>query len=59
MNTTEFGGMKIEAARIAAQQAGFEVKIVTSGVQTLSNDFRMGRITFNVVDGIVTSANIG
>jgi hypothetical protein len=59
MNVQQFVGMKIEAAKVKAKAAGFEVKTKTTGIQTLNNEHRVGRINFKVVDGVVVSAHVG
>ena len=55
----QYNGMTVQAATEAAKMSGFEVRVVTTGPQVLSNDFRPGRITLQVVNGIVVAAQVG
>jgi len=51
--------MAVEEARAKAQAAGFEVKVELPGMQTLNCEYRQGRLTFKVENGVVVGAEIG
>ena len=58
--TENYIGMTVEAAQSAAKLAGYEVAVeLSSGPQSLNCEYRQGRITFRVNNGIVTSSYIG
>jgi hypothetical protein len=59
MNLTQYNGMAVEEARAKAQAAGFEVKVQLPGMQTLNCEYRQGRLTFKVENGVVVGAEIG
>lgn len=59
MNMQQFVGKSLEEAQRIAANAGLEVRVQNVGLQTLSNDFRQGRINFKVQDGVVISASVG
>ena len=52
--------MTVEAATTLAKQIGYEVKVETpGGPQMLNCEYRAGRITFHVENGMVDSARMG
>jgi len=60
LSLQNYVGMTVEAAGNLAKIAGFEVAVeLGSGQQVLNCEYRQGRITFRVTDGIVTSAYRG
>ena len=59
MNLQQFIGKDLDEAKRIATNAGLEVRVQNMGIQTLSNEFRQGRINFKVKDGVVISASVG
>lgn len=55
----EYVGMTVQEATTKAEQAGFEVAIEVPGPQYLDCQYRLNRITFKVVNGIIQTAKIG
>lgn len=54
-----YQGMTVAEATNRATAAGFQVVTKVEGIQTLTNEYRQGRITFTVKNGIVVSAVVG
>jgi hypothetical protein len=54
-----YQGMTVAEATNKATAAGFQVVTRVEGIQTLTNEYRQGRITFIVRNGIVVSAVVG
>lgn len=59
MNMQQFVGKTLDQAQKMAKDAGFVVRVANQGIQTLSNDFVVGRVNFRVENGIVVSAQMG
>lgn len=60
MMIEQYIGLKVEDATILAKQAGMQVSFaVSTGPQMLNNEFKAGRITFHVENGVVVSASLG
>jgi hypothetical protein len=57
--TAFYHGMTVEAASNRAKAAGFQVCVELDGMQQLNCEYRAGRITFKVQNGLVIDARIG
>lgn len=57
----QFKGMTVEAATVLAKQMGYEVSVerYDGGPQPLNCEYRPGRVTLHVTNGLVDSAKMG